>query len=105
MNKLGIRIRPIMFRIDDILKELVEFGLQDIHARNEFHADNGETYLISNQLNPSYWKRVVHFLSLEDVQFVLSFPQQGKWNRMLYEECEKKFQSFHDKEIDDILGL
>lgn len=107
MNKLGIRFRTSKFaRIDDILKKLCdEEEFQTVRDYNEIIGEDGTIVTTCNAYNPAYWRRFTHFLSIEDAQFVLSFPQQGNWNYRLYDACQKKVEDFIEDELIRTLGL
>jgi len=41
-----------------------------------------------------YWSNFVNFLSIEECDYVLSFKQEGNWNKLLYRAVEQKMNKF-----------
>lgn len=50
-----------------------------------------------------YWNYFVKLMSLEEITYVLKFQQEGNWNYVLYEECQKEYSRIFNEELEKVL--
>lgn len=87
---------PSKNHIDEKISKLIQEGkLEDITEASYYSEQLG--FNIINRWSPLYWGKAIGFLSSEDIEYILSFDQEGNWNGILYEQAKIELQNRIDR--------
>lgn len=83
-------------KLDDKSRNIIDYKLIQLekegkipkHMGYEFNQRFG--FETKNIMNIDFWEKFVSHLTDEDVDFILSYPQQGNWNAWLYEAAQNR---------------
>ena len=92
---------PLENPIDKKMNDLVKNGLIAKSVDHSKMMFDDKEMVVMNALNPNYWQDFFEHLTIEDCEYILSFKQQGNWNKRLYSLAKEKVDSLIDKELLD----
>jgi hypothetical protein len=88
---------PNINPVDMSIKLMIKDGIIDDWNNRSFNPDVG--FDVHNTMNPVYWKSVVDALGIDEIAYMLTFPQKGNWNYWLYDYAKQKMEDHIEQEL------